>query len=67
MNELRYGSWRVLEPCSKDKGGIQLYSCKCDCGTVQNIQRTLLEYNISVECNECKQQREVFTKHKNSV
>lgn len=48
----RFGKWRVLRHAG-DARSNQLWRCRCDCGTVSNVQSGNLKNGGSTQCRQC--------------
>lgn len=46
----RFGKWTVLALSSKNKNGVLLWECRCDCGTVRAVPGTSLKNRHSKSC-----------------
>lgn len=65
----RFGRWIILEKTGYSNSGTSLYKCKCDCGTVRNVDRSGLISGMSKSCGcyhkelSAEHARIYFTKH----
>lgn len=67
----KYGRWEVLEP-APSVNGLAMYKCKCECGTVKNVNAKNLRYGKTTSCGcymreRVKETAEDRTKDKNKV
>lgn len=49
----KYGSWIVLNKSTRQKKKHTLWTCKCSCGRVSDVQETNLRSGKSLRCRSC--------------
>lgn len=45
----KYGRWEVIEP-APTVNGKKMYKCRCECGTIKNVNSQNLRYGKSISC-----------------
>ena len=60
----RYGKWTTLEYVEL-RGCSRIFKCRCDCGTISNIQIANLVRGNSSKCKYCGSEKEVAVKRLN--
>lgn len=53
LTGMRFGAWTVLERGPKTSSGRLTWKCKCDCGTVKNVDGQMLRSGQSQGCHAC--------------
>lgn len=47
---MRFGKWTVIQLAGKNKYGAYMWTCRCDCGVVRDVQGSTLRRGNSTSC-----------------
>jgi hypothetical protein len=46
----KFGRWEIIEEAGRNKHGVVLWKCKCECGTIRNVPGNALRTGNSTSC-----------------